>query len=497
MNQLASISRDISRLLLIPAGMTLVSLIVCAIAQEWFALLPFAATGLVAIALNRVLTALGQSTKDSSQRQILVSVGLGWALISMVGAVPFWLTAITMGARATPSLGYFADPLNALFEGVSGVTCAGLTMVVRESQLPLSLQWWRSFMQWVGGVGVIVLAIALLKPEMNQYVLYQAEGRQSRLRLTITRTVRRIWAIYTGYTLFGLLLLRVAGMTWWAALNHSMSAISTGGFSVTDSSMGAYDSLVKLSVILLMILGAVSFSVHDELITKLKVSALWQNRQHFLLLGLLTVGSVVVAIEHFRTVDQFAWIDSAFQWTSALTTCGFSSQPVQFWSDRNKLLLSFAMVIGGAAGSTAGGLKLNRVLALAESVSWRFRRTALSHREIAIRKIDNQYFTPEQASRKVEDATALLLLWIGGIVGSVMLLSAIVPGEYTLSDVIFESAAALGSAGMTVGITSPALAWSGKCLLMLLMWMGRLEIVPVVMVLYVPWQYLFGSKRHR
>ena len=491
---LANIFRSISRLMLIPAGMVLVSLVVCLLTRDWFALLPFTATGVVAAVLGAFFHYLGRSAERPSQRQILMSVGLGWGIIAALGALPLWLSALAMGADAAPSMGNFTNFLNALFEGFSGFTSAGLTMVVRESELPLSMQWWRSFMQWIGGVGVIVLAIALLQPETDGYVLYQAEGRQTRIRLTITRTVRRIWIIYTGYTIFGLLLLRVTGMTWWAALNHSMSAISTGGFSVTDGNMAPYGNAVKLSIMLLMVLGAVSFGIHDRLLSRGKLSALWRDRQHSFLLGLLIIGSAVVGVGHYQHVGRWAWVDSAFQWVSALTTCGFVSDSIQFWSDRNKLLLSLAMVFGGAAGSTAGGLKLSRVLALIEAVSWRYRRSALSSREMVLREIDNQKFTPEQASRKIEDATALLLMWILGIGTSVMLLIPMVPNEYSLSDVIFESAAALGSAGLSVGITGPTLAADGKCLLMVLMWMGRLEIIPVVMLLYAPWQYVLGRK---
>ena len=110
-------------------------------------------------------------------------------------------------------------------------------------------------MQWVGGVGVIVLAVALLEPTKNQYVLYQAEGRQTRIRLTMTRTVRRIMAIYASYTAISIALLYVAGMTAWEALNHGMSALSTGGFSITDDSMGSYSKPIQLLLIAIMIVG--------------------------------------------------------------------------------------------------------------------------------------------------------------------------------------------------------------------------------------------------
>ena len=493
--QPAVISRDLSQFVLVPAGMALLSLPVCVISQEWFAIAPFIITLLTAGTLSLLLRALGKTTQaPASLQQTFVSVALGWLLVATIGALPLWLTAIKMGPDAPPTVANFSNGLNALFEGFSGFTSAGLSMAIQPSQLPASLQWWRSFMQWVGGVGVIVLAIALVEPTQAQYILYEAEGRQARLRLTITRTVRRIWTIYIGYTTIGILLFRLSGMSWWAALNHAMCAIATGGFSITDSSMAAYGAATKLSIMIVMICGAISFSVHDQVILRRQMSAIWKDHQHRFLLGILITGSAVISAEYYRFTGQFNWIDSSFQWVSALTTCGFATQSVQFWSSSNKIWLSIAMIIGGAAGSTVGGIKLERIMALWEALCWRFRRTTLSPRQMALRRINGQLLTPDQASRQIEDATAIALLWLISIVVSVLILIPLVPAEYDLSDVLFEASSALGAAGLSVGITGPTLSWAGKSLLIFLMWMGRLEIIPVLMLLYAPWQYLFRRR---
>lgn len=211
--QLASISQLVGKILLIPAGMALISIVVCAIAQEWFALLPFSITAAVSGGLGLLLQYLGRKAQASSLPQTLVSVAIGWALVAAAGAIPFWLVAHAIGAEATPTVSNFQNGLNALFEGFSGFTSTGLTMTLRPTELPACLQWWRSFMSWVGGVGVIVLAIALMKPIQDYYALYQAEGRQDRLRLTVTRTVRRIWFIYIAYTAVAFLLFQVVGMS--------------------------------------------------------------------------------------------------------------------------------------------------------------------------------------------------------------------------------------------------------------------------------------------
>lgn len=492
---LRAISRDVGQFLLIPAGMALCSLPVCLIAREWFELVPLIVTAVGAGLLSRLLYFWGKDAGETSIYQAFTSVALGWALISVIGALPLWLTAISLGPDALPTIAYFRNGLNALFEGFSGFTSAGLTMVIRPSDMPLSLLWWRSLMQWVGGVGVIVLALAVMEPTQQQYVLYQAEGRQTRLRLTMTATLRRIWVIYTGYTAASIVLFRVCGMSWWEALNHAMTAIATGGFSVTDGSMGGYSAVTKWAIILVMILGSISFDLHDRLLRKRQLSVILRDRQHLLLIVLLVLGTVVLAVDYFTFTGQFDWTDSAFQWVSALSTCGFSSQSLFFWSSSNKLLLGIAMILGGAAGSTVGGLKLERVLALLEAIAWRFRRPSLSAHRVVFRWINGEPLKPTQASSQIEDATALAFLWMLVIFVSIFGLMRVVPAEYSISDVFFETASALGAAGISVGITGPSLHWFGKTLIILLMWMGRLEIFPVLLLLTLPLNALVALRK--
>jgi len=288
-----TLSNDLSRFLLIPAGMALCSLPIALLSQEFFVVLPLAATGAIAVAISLLLNHLGQSAKESPQYQVFLNVALGWALISIIGALPLWFTALSLTDDAAPSVEYFRNGLNALFEGFSGFTSTGLTMVIRPSELPHTLQWWRSFMQWVGGVGVIVLALAVTEPTQSQYMLYQAEGRQTRLRLTVTRTVQQIWKIYIGFTIASIVLFRVCGMSWWEALNHGLTAIATGGFSITDGSMSSYSPLIKLAIMVVMVMGAISFNLHDRLLRTRRFNALLSDRQHFLLIVLLMLGAVV------------------------------------------------------------------------------------------------------------------------------------------------------------------------------------------------------------
>ncbi|MFE4106590.1 TrkH family potassium uptake protein [Almyronema epifaneia] len=492
---LKTVLRDLGLLIHIPAAMALLSLPICLLAGEYYAVVPFLLTAIAALITGQGLFRLFRQASASKLRQALITVALSWAVIPVFGALPFLLIAdsIVGTPPALPTIAYFQSPWNALFEATSGFTSAGLTMTIREAVLPHSLQWWRSFMQWIGGVGVIVLMIAVLEPATSSENLYFAEGRSRRIGITLQQTVRNIWWIYLLYTLAGILLLRIAGMPWWEALNHSMTAISTGGFSVTNNSMAAYGAREQLAVIVLMILGAISFANHFQFLTRRRLKALWGDAQHRALWLLLALGFGLLLAEVYWYSGRVQGLNAGFQWVSALTTCGFASLDVQQWSLSAKLLLSLGMIFGAASGSTVGGLKLNRVISLYKAVAWRFERTGLRPHQLMRYQLDGRVVSPQEANRQIESAAVLAVLWLSLVAVGTVVLVHIVGSEYTLADVVFEVASALGSAGLSSGITGPMLPWAGKLTLMLLMWMGRLEIIPVLLLLSMPLRHL--SKR--
>ena len=479
-----AILRDVGLLLHVPGVMALVSLPVCFVFGEYYAIWPFVLTALPSFGLGQLLYHVFRKAEAARLRHAMLTVALSWGIIPLLGAIPFLAIASHLAAFPQTPLTVlkFQNLWNAVFESFSGFTSTGLSIALHPSELPRSLQWWRSFTQWIGGVGMIVLMLSVLEPSTDAYQLYYAEGRNKKIALTVTETVRKIWKIYLLYTLLSILLLRLVGMPWWHALNHGMTGIATGGLAVTDDSIGAYGPLVQLAVILIMITGSINFSTHYQLLSTRRLSTRWQNDQHRVLWLLLGLGTLLLLLENYWFKGSFLWLDTLFQWVSALSTCGFSTVKLQFWSPSAKLLLSLAMVVGAASGSTSGGLKLVRVISLYKGVLWRFRRLSLRPHELMRYELEGKVLTESEASRRVESATVLTMLSVGLLaVGVVVLLHVVLP-KYTLSDVILEAAAALGSGGLSTGISHPDLPWVGKLTLILLMWMGRLEIIPVLVL---------------
>ena len=490
-----TILRDIGLFLHVPGVMALISLPVCAIARETYAFIPLLTCAIVSLVMGQLLF---RQTKSKSSNRIpyaMATAALGWLLVPIFGAIPILMTANApnLAPDLSTTILAFKNPWNCLFEAFSAFTSTGLSMAFDYSEIPNTLQWWRSLMEWVGGVGVIVLVISLLEPTTEPYQLYNAEGREQRIGLTLSQTVKRIWWIYIVYTVGAIFLFRIAGMSWWEALNHGMTGIATGGFSVTTSSIANYSLAVKLAVIIVMILGAISFSAHYKFLRHGKISALWSN-QHQALWLLLLVGTALLWGLHNLANRNVAFIDILFQWTSALTTCGFSTVSVADWDGGTKLLMTLAMAVGGAAGSTAGGIKLNRLVIIYKAIVWRFRRIALLPHEMMRYRLNGELLTELEASRRIDAAAVLAILWLSVSTVGVFILQYLKLPTYELIDVIFEVASATSGVGLSSGITHPDLPWLGKLTLMALMWMGRLEIISVLLLMSLPIKAIAGRK---
>jgi len=487
--------RDLGLLIPVVGLMAIVSLVVPLAFGESFAIAPLAITAGTSFALGAALyLPLRKVAGETQLKHGLLIAAFGWLLVAALGAMPFVLTALMAHpAASSETLQYFKDPASAFFESISGYTGTGLTMAVRADLLPKSLQWWRSFTEWIGGMGVIVLMLSLLagpRPGAASHSLYYAEARSERIHPSITSTLRTMWWIFLLYTFISVIALWGAGMPMWEAINHAMTGISTGGFSVTENSIASYDSIaIELVLIPIMLLGAISFAVHYEMMRG-NGRILWRDFQTRWFLLLVAIGIAVLTLENLGVIGGFrALRESAFQLVSSITCTGFQTADFNGvlspdaipWSPTGKLLLAVAMVFGGAAGSTAGGIKIMRVMILIKGVQWRFRKIVSPRQAIVPFRLGDSTVEESQVGQRLEDAALITFLWLVFLGLGVVVLLHTVSG-YTLSDVVFEVASAHGNVGLSVGITQPTMSLASKLMLCFNMWIGRLEIIPVLIL---------------
>lgn len=486
------------------AGLVFVSLIVPVAWGEYYAVPALVVSGAIPLALGRILTSAFRDASDPGKLHGMMIAASGWLCIAAFGSLPFllvaWMVELSPAAMHTPAqtatLAAFTDPLNALFESMSGFTGTGLTMTGNEEALPRTLQWWRTLSEWVGGVGVIVLTTAILaRPGSGSLTLYESEARSEKIHPSIVSTVRTIWWIFILFTFVSILLLWTVGMPIWDAINHGMTGLATGGFSVTDGSIAAYDSAaIELALIPVMLLGSIAFPIH-YLILRGDLKNLYTDLQTRWVIVHVGTGALVLCgfLYSSGTYESASGVlrYGVFQFVSAATCTGFQTAvdatnvALGQWPAHAQLTMVLGMVIGAAAGSTAGGIKLIRVATLMKGVQHRVSDVFYPATAVRRVKINGRRLGEEAAAREFEEAAIIGFLWFVFLgAGIFVLLLVLPPGGYTLQNVIFEVASAQGNVGLSTGITGPdSLPRPGKAMFLFNMWIGRLEIVPVLVTL--------------
>jgi trk system potassium uptake protein TrkH len=471
--------RDIGALFIAIGIVTIFAIIVPLVFHEYDAIKYLLLTAGVFLGIGSPLVAIFRNVGDSTLREAMITAALGWLLIALIGCIPFLF-------MSEHGIGYGMDFLSAFFESVAGWTGTGLTMVAHENSLPYTLQFYRSLIQWVGGVGVIVLTLAILaRPGTGSYTLYRSEAREQKIRPSILSTVRAIWWIFLLFTVVGIILLWATGVPVWEAINHCMTGLATGGFSVTDDSMVSYSVTSRIILIFLMIAGAIAFAAHYDLLNG-KIKKFFSDPQTQALIFLIIVGGISLTIINFVNGTYGKNIllslkECGFQFVSAITCTGFYTANIANWSNSSKLILSVAMIIGGAAGSTAGGIKLFRAILLAKGMGWRLKKALSPPRRVLAYRLGKKILSKDEALEEVNEAAVISFLWmILLFVGIIVIASTMKVSN--IGDALFEVCSAQGNVGLSVGLTSADMPPIAKLMLIFNMWIGRLEIIPVVVL---------------
>jgi len=500
----ATVGRDLGRVLEALGGLMLVSLVVPLLWGEFYAFPALLISAAVPLGIGRALSRRFRTAEAPGRFHGMIVAASGWFSVGVFGSLPFLLVAwsVQLGVPGvttpgqTATLAAFIDPLNAVFESMSGFTGTGLTMTDNEEVLPRTLQWWRTFTEWVGGVGVIVLTTAILsRPGSGSLTLYQGEARSKKIHPSVVSTVRTIWWIFILFTFVSILALWVAGMPIWGAINHGMTGLATGGFSITDNSIATYDSaLIDFVLVPIMLLGSIAFPVH-YLILQGDLRNIYSDLQTRWVFGYMGVGSAALwALLYFAGPydTPFAALRyGLFQFVSAATCAGFQTAVdatnvgLDRWPAYAQLTVVFGMFVGGAAGSTAGGIKLIRGLTLVKGIRYQISDVFFPASAVRRLEINGRRLNEEEASREFMEAAIIVVLWTAFLITGIFLLLLTLPsGEYSLANVVFEVASAQGNVGLSAGITGPeSLPDLGKVAFLFHMWIGRLEIIPVLVML--------------
>ncbi|MCC7563923.1 MAG: TrkH family potassium uptake protein [Methanobacterium sp.] len=415
-----------------------------------------------------------------------LSIGLGYILRrlpsdynrlklkhGMIIASIAWLWAALIGSFCL-MYGTNIDFLNAYFESMSAWSGSGLSIYTDVEILPKSILFLRSLEQWVGGLGVVIVVIGILiRPGTAAARLYKSEARDEKIKPSIASTVKTIWWIYLLYTVMGIVLYVLAGMHLFDAINNTFTNLSTGGMSIKNNNIGSYNSIaIYIITMILMIIGGTSFLIHYKAL-KGRVQDVLKDIQFQAMLIIICVFSILLIV-----FSKLATIDSVFFVVSALSCCGSSIQSTNVminWSDYIKIIILGAMIIGMSAGSTTGAIKLIRVVTIFKGMYWEIKRILSPQGTVIPRRISGK-LVEDVEIREAGSYTFIYFFF--------MFISWLVLMYYGYDGInsLFEVASAQGNVGLSMGIVSPNMPEIAKILLIFNMWIGRLEIIPALVL---------------
>jgi len=441
----------------------------------------FIITIILGLAIVAVIMKFSPATGDDfdimGAKDGLAIVGLSWIAVSLLGALPIYLSGVA------PT---FTD---AFFETVSGFTTTGATILTWIEGQPRGILFWRSLTHWLGGMGIIVLSVALL-PAIGRgaYALYRAEApgpTAERVRPRMKETAKTLWTVYFILTAVETLLLIAGGMPLFDALSHTFGTMATGGFSTKNASIAAYGSYIQWVIVGFMFLAGCNFILHYQGLHG-KVKSYWRSEEFRVYLALILVFiplfTVILALSG-EGFSESTLRQSAFQVVSILTTTGYTTVDFNLWPAFLKISLVSLMFVGGCAGSTGGGMKVIRVY-IALKMAVKSIIQAILPNAIMPLKIDSKPVSDTYVIRAAAFFIIYIFLFVFGTV--VMTITE----KTDLLTAFSASVASLSNIGPGLGQVGAVenYAWispTGKWVLSFLMLAGRLELYSIL-ILFVP-----------
>ncbi|QHI38505.1 Trk system potassium uptake protein TrkH [Kordia antarctica] len=474
-------------LLVCNGGFMLIATLVSYLYEDGITFQLFLAALVTIITGSLLMVTTRDHVKEIKKREGYIVVTFGWIFMSLSGMFPYLFT------KTIPSF------TNAFFETMSGYTTTGATILEKIEGLPEGILFWRSMTHWIGGMGIIVLAIAIL-PLLGiggmQLFAAEAPGPSAdKLHPRITDTAKRLWLIYVGYTIAETILLQIAGMSFFDAINHAMCTLSTGGFSTKDASIAHWNDtpIIQYIIIFFMFLAGTNF-VLSYFAFKGKIQKVLRDEEfRFYLIFTLLFTIIVTAIIHTQVnvepsaYHPMVWGEaesgfrhSLFQVVAVITTTGFVTADFTSWTTFLTIFFFGLMFLGGSAGSTSGGVKVVRHLLMIKNGFLEFKRMLHPRAIIPVR-----YNNKSVSEQIVYNILGFFILYM-----LLFIIGALVLGFVGLDfeSAIGGAASSLGNVGPALGSLNPLENYNnipafGKWWCAFLMLLGRLELFTVLILI--------------
>lgn len=447
----------------------------------------FLLTALIVLAVGWALHRLFRVQGEMTYREGFAIVTFGWIAYALFGGLPYLLAEVNGIQHLT----------DAFFEAMSGFSTTGATVITGLEHVPPSILFWRAMTQWLGGMGMIVLSLAILPfLGVGGMQLFEAESpgpTKDRLSPRIQDTAKVLWGVYAILTLAEVLLLWAGGMNGFESVCHAFTTMATGGFSTRDASIAAFGSYTHVVIGVFMLLAGVNFSLHYHALRG-NPRRYWQSEELRFYLALVASSTAVITVLTVLQGDLpgHALIklrDAAFQTVSLMTTTGYATADFETWPAMAQYLLIALMFVGGCAASTGGSIKVVRILLLSKHAFLQISRL-IHPREVRSLKLDHKPVSREV----IQSVLGFFALFVAIFLLGSLLMAGILPphadGTADLVTAWTSVISALGNVGPGFGTVGPTetythLPAAGKLVLAVCMLVGRLEVF-TVLVLFFP-----------
>ncbi len=469
---------NMSGVLTIALGITMILSIIIGIFYNDNTIMPFVRSMTITSIcglLAYFFCPVSNKSKHITQREGMAIVATGWTVICVFGSLPFYFDES------------FVSFIDAFFESVSGFTTTGSSVLTNIEAVSKSILFWRSFIQWLGGMGIIVLSLAILPfLGVGGMQLFKAEvpsPAPDKLKPRIRDTAKILWKVYLVITLVEVFLLLLGGMSFFDSICHAFTTMPTGGFSTKNISIAHYNQwYFDFVIIIFMIIAGINFTLHYQFLTGKPLTIFKDVELRFFILLIIIFTSLITFNVYESVFDKFseAFRYSFFQVVSIITTTGYATYDYELWPPMSQVILFFCMFIGASAGSTGGGMKCIRIL-LCFKYCYKELFILIHPHAVSKVKINNKLVP----SNVLHSILGFIVLYIFLFVISSIIMAGLGVDFITS---ITSVASSLGNIGPGFGIVGPAKNYAsipdtGKWVLIGCMLLGRLEIYTVIILL--------------
>jgi trk system potassium uptake protein TrkH len=434
--------------------------------------LSFLISVLVTAVVGLALVIIKPNSLQIGHKEGFIVATLGWVLLAVFGGLPFLIS------------GVLVNPVDAFFETMSGLTTTGSTVIKDVEVVPHGILFWRSFTHWLGGMGVIVLTLALIPSlKIAGFQLFKAEvpgPNKSKVLPRVAQTSRQLYKLYLGITIANIIALKLAGVSWFNSFIHAFGAVGTGGFSSYNASVAAFNSpLVELILVFFMLVCGINFSLYFYVL-KGRPLVLFKDTETRAFLGIISMAVILIAINltnvtHIKVIESLRL--ALFQVVTIITSTGYATTDFNLWPDFSRIILVAIMFVGACAGSTGGGIKVIRFVILYRSAKRQILK--LVHPQAVVPLRIGQNVIAQEVVQMAQNFFILYLFILAIVTMFITSFGIDIISAFT------ATVTSLSNVGPGLGIVGPATTYAilptpVKAVLAVCMLIGRLEIYTVL-----------------